>query len=122
MTTNGKKAEFRGDVDRMKQYFAENPNITALLCVNYNTMQICRMALKELGLQIPRDISLICFDAPRDVIAGKEYTYVQQDEKEIGRLALDVLLKKIKNEENEPRRYLVPTRLCTGTSTDVIGK
>lgn len=122
MTTSGKKAELRSDVDRIKEFITENPKITAMLCVNYNTMQICRMALKELGMKIPRDISLICFDAPRDVIAGKEYTYVQQDEKEIGRLSMEVLLKQIQSGEKDAHRYLVPTRLCTGASTDVPGR
>lgn len=118
MSRADSEAEIRGDVDRMKDYFLKNQGISALLCVNYNTMQVCRIALRELGLQIPRDVSLVCFDAPKDVIARKEHTYVQQNEQEIGRQAVDAVLKLIRHETEAPQRYLIPSKLCIGASTD----
>ena len=106
----------RRDADLTKQYFAENPDVTALLCIDYNIMKICEMAAREIGLRIPEDLSLVCFDAPDDGFTEYEYTHIRQSERQIGEKAVRMLLDVI--DGNCSSQYvLLPTELCVGTST-----
>lgn len=109
----------RRDIDLMKQYFVDNPEVTALLCVDYNIMKICEMAARETGLRVPGDLSLVCFDAPDDGFTEYEYTHIRQPERQIGVQAVRMLLDVIRNNHHSPQYLLLPTELCTGASTDV---
>lgn len=106
----------RQDVERMKRYFAENPNVTALMCIDYNIMRICETAALELGIRIPEDLSLLCFDTPEDDHTRKKYTYVQQPEVEIGRTAVNMLLDAIGGSK-DAKQVMLKTELYIGAST-----
>jgi LacI family transcriptional regulator len=57
-------------------------------------------AVYEMGLKIPGDISLISFDEqPYSAFLGTPMTTIDQKKSEMGQLAVDVLLKYIKNKE-----------------------
>ena len=104
------------DVERMKTYFRDNPNVTALLCIDYNIMNICRTAAQEVGLRIPEDLSLVCFDAPDDGFSERNCTHIRQPEQEIGIRSVQMLLEAIKGNRT-PEYLLLPAELCIGTST-----
>lgn len=108
---------FRADVERMKQYYHDNPAVTALLCIDYGIMRICETAAREAGIGIPSELSLICFDTPSDGFAEYEYTHIFQPEREIGRTAVRMLLDVIRG-NREPKRVLLPAELRIGMSTD----
>lgn len=111
----------RLDVERLKRYYRENPDITALLCIDYNIMRICETAAKEMGLRIPENISLVCFDTPEDNYIQAKYTHIRQRENEIGKVAVDLLLNAIDG-QGKNQRVTVPSDLFVGTSTGVPGK
>lgn len=106
----------RRDVDLMKAYFRDNPEITALLCIDYNIMKVCETAAREIGLRIPEDLSLVCFDAPDDGFAEYEYTHIRQPEREMGIRSVRMLLNAISG-NMEPTYTLLPTELCIGMSS-----
>ena len=106
----------RRDVDLMKKYFAENPEVTALLCIDYNIMKICETAAQEMGLRIPEDLSLVCFDAPVSGSSEYDYTHIRQPERQIGMQSVKVLLEQIRGNRS-PQYLLLPTELCIGMST-----
>ena len=107
----------RRDVDRMKTYFRENRDVTALLCIDYNIMKICETAAREVGLRIPEDLSLVCFDAPDDGFAEYEYTHIRQPERQIGIQSVRMLLDVIHGNRT-PQYVLLPTELFIGTSSE----
>lgn len=106
----------RRDVERVKSYFRDNPEITALLCIDYNIMKVCETAAREMGMRIPEDLSLVCFDAPDDGYAEYEYTHIRQPERDIGIQSVQMLLDVIGG-NREPKYLLLPTELCIGMST-----
>lgn len=106
----------RLDVERLKHYYQDNPDCTALLCIDYNIMRICETAAKEMGLRIPEDISLVCFDTPEDNFIQAKYTHIRQRENEIGKVAVDMLLDAIDG-KGKNQRVSVPSDLFIGTST-----
>lgn len=108
--------KFRADVERMKQFYRENPSVTALLCIDYGVMKICETAAREAGIRIPADMSLVCFDAPNGGFVEFEYTHICQPEREIGVTAVQMLMDVIQG-NHEPKRTLLPAELRIGMST-----
>lgn len=81
-------------------------------------------AVHEMGLKIPDDISLISFDEqPYSAFLGTPMTTVDQKKSEMGQLAVDVLLKYIKNKEyhNKVVNMTLKTILIVRNSVKRIG-
>ena len=117
LPNNGTSENARRDIEHMKQFYRDNPSVTALLCIDYQVMKICESAAHEVGIRIPEDLSLVCFDAPNDGFAEYEYTHIGQQENIIGERAVQMLLDVI-NGNCEPKRVEISTELCIGMSTD----
>ncbi|WP_390405478.1 GntR family transcriptional regulator [Lacticaseibacillus jixiensis] len=90
----GKLAE---DVAKIKQFLLADPAITALVCSEFNVALLAQRALEQLHKVIPRDVSVVCFDSPaRNEFDPHPFTFthIEQDENEIGRTAVNLLIKK----------------------------
>jgi LacI family transcriptional regulator len=78
-------------------------------------------ALQRAGVQVPRDVSVIGFD---DIpIASAMYpsvTTVAQPIAEMGRLGVELLLRRIRDPDAPFERIVLPTRLIVRESTDVL--
>ncbi len=69
-------------------------------------------AIRERGLQIPDDISVIGFDdIPQASIVYPKLTTVRQPLDQMGRLAARLLLEQIENPDRPPRRITLATQL-----------
>jgi LacI family transcriptional regulator len=69
-------------------------------------------AIKEMGLTIPADISLIIFDdEPFLSLLSPSITAVKQDSEKIGEIAVAFILEKIDNEGCELSPVIVPTEI-----------
>lgn len=69
-------------------------------------------AVRERGLEIPRDISIVGFDdIPQASLTYPKLTTVRQPLTQIGRLAVRLLLEKIEDPEKETRRVTLSTEL-----------
>lgn len=95
----------------------KQPAITAFFVTEYYPATILYNILEELGYQVPKDFSIICFDSPtfyhEKVV---HFTHIKQDEVQIGSDAFNILLKSI-NEDTIIRK-LVPSILSFGETTD----
>ncbi|MBO0996032.1 GntR family transcriptional regulator [Bacillus sp. SD088] len=112
----------REDIDKIKHYLQENPEITALFAVEYNLALIAKKAIEELELKVPKDISIVSFDSPEFPLAdGYLFTHLKQQEKVIGRKAVENILKMKSNSSVSPRQ-LLEAELVIGESTTRIKK
>lgn len=67
-------------------------------------------AIKEAGLSIPNDISLIVFDdQPYVSFLNPPITTVKQNSEKIGEMAIEFILKKISNKAFTPSTQIIPT-------------
>jgi DNA-binding LacI/PurR family transcriptional regulator len=75
--------------------------------------------LHEAGLRIPQDVALVGFDDIEDGrYATPALTTIAPDKEEIGRLAVSLLLGRIKGTRTQPPESLnIPFRLCVRKST-----
>ncbi len=107
---------FKIDVECVKSFLKKNKDITAILCADSITMDVCIMATKELNIKIPDDISLICFDASENRVEPNMYTYIHQPELEMGNVAVTMLIDII-NGIKEVKNVELPSQLIVGSST-----
>ncbi len=69
-------------------------------------------AIRQRGLRIPEDISVIGFDnIPQALIVYPKLTTVRQSLEQMGRVAVKVLLEQIENPERPPRRITLATQV-----------
>lgn len=75
-------------------------------------------ALLEAGIEVPADVSLVSFDEqPYSGVLAVPMTTVRQDAAKIGRLAVEMLCRRIENPaEDLPESVVVPTTLVPRSS------
>ncbi len=112
---------FKTDVECIKEFLQSNKDVSAILCADSITMEVCHCAAKELNINVPNELSLVCFDAAEDRIDANQYTYIHQQEIEMGSVAVNMLNDLI-NGTNEVKTVLLPPKLIIGSSTKEFSK
>ena len=104
---------------KVKTFLPLHKEITAIFGGNDGNALGALRAVKELGLNVPKDISLIGFDDIPE--AGKSeppLTTLHIPIEEMGRLGVETLLKRIENQNKDlPVKIFLPTRLIIRQST-----
>jgi LacI family transcriptional regulator len=91
---------------------------TAIFAFNDNMAVGAIQAARERGLDVPRDLSVVGFDAlEASRIVTPELTTVRQPLEEMGRLAVRLLLSAIEGQRGEAMRIELATALVPGAST-----
>ena len=112
------------EFDEMKAYNATlklmemSPRPTAIFTFNSKMMNGTIKAIQKLEMNIPKDISLICFDQiPGYEIFQPRIACVIQPIKSLGEKAISALIGKIKKPEKSRRtRVILKPELCPGNS------
>lgn len=98
----------------------ESPETTAIFCSNDNQAIGAIMKLHEMGIQVPKDISIIGFD---NIITCRyitpPLTTIHVDRTSLGRIAIQSLINRINNPERAIVKTIVGTKLVERAS---IGK
>lgn len=111
--------EFRreGGAEATHSLMALSRPPTAILAANDHMAIGALEALGQLGLEVPGDVSVIGVD---DIEAASvvrpPLTTVRQPTFEMGRLAVDLLLRLIAGESPEPRHVVLPVELVVRSS------
>ncbi|MFA6657410.1 MAG: substrate-binding domain-containing protein [Mesotoga sp.] len=91
---------------------SQNKDITAVIATNNYMAAGLLLAAKDMGIEIPRDLSVISFD---DIVwfdlCNPPITSVAQDTREIGSIAAKRILMNIKGQRYEKGLTRLPTRL-----------
>ena len=97
---------------------AVEPKPTAIACINDILAIITISALREIGIAVPDEVSVVGFD---DISMashiGVPLTTVAQNAFELGTSASKRLLERLEGDDSAPRTYTVPTRLRIRAST-----
>ncbi|MFH9422573.1 LacI family DNA-binding transcriptional regulator [Streptomyces sp. NPDC017529] len=115
----GGNSEAEGAQDATRHLLAACEPPTAIITAN-NAMTIGTLrALRDLGLDVPRDIALACFDdfSWADLFAPR-LTAISQPSKEIGAAAVRLLLERLEEPDRPPRTLRLP---CTYVHRDSCG-
>jgi GntR family transcriptional regulator of arabinose operon len=106
----------QADADVLRQFFMENPQITAFVACEYNVALIVSKALKSLYPATNQNYTVACFDSPEDPFEDPLFTHIKQDEYSMGQKAVDVLLAQIAGEKT-PLHTIIDFKLVPSTQT-----
>lgn len=109
-----------GGQQRTRELFSVEParRPTALYVTNYYMTFGALIALEELGLAIPADVSLVGFDHPElfDVV-HPSLTVIEQPLPRIGQAAGEMLLQRLRGDyADHPRKQEISTRMLVRSS------
>ncbi|WP_329178157.1 LacI family transcriptional regulator [Streptomyces decoyicus] len=113
----GGHSEAQSAQDATRRLLAVPRPPTAVITAN-NAMTIGALrALRELGLEVPRDIALACFDdfSWADLFTPR-LTAIAQPSKDIGAAAVRLLLERLTEPDRPPRTVRLPCTLVHRTS------
>lgn len=95
-----------------------NPGPTAIFASNDLSAFGAMDAIRERGLRIPEDISIIGFDdIPQASLVYPKLTTVRQPLEQMGRVAVKMLLEHIENPSRPPQRITLATELILRDSS-----
>ncbi len=99
-------------------------NFTAIFAVNDWTAIGAIDALKEEGIKVPDEVSVIGFDdAPFAQYTNPRLTTVMQPRMEMGRVAAQMLIERIiEKHQRLPKNVILPTKIVERESVRKIGK
>ncbi|MFD1544318.1 GntR family transcriptional regulator [Nonomuraea guangzhouensis] len=96
------------DVERAVTFLREQPEITAFVACEYNLARVLARAAATLGRS---DRYLIaCFDSPVDPVTGPAFLHVRQDQREMGKRGVELLLAQVRGEP-VPKQSTIPFSL-----------
>lgn len=113
------EGDSKTDVAEREVYaLMSGPNRPSALVSMNNSMTIGTLkAVRSLGLSIPRDVAFVCYDDFEwSDLFEPRLTTAAQDVKTIGATAAELLLRRIRGEDNAPYRIHVPTTFHHGNS------
>jgi LacI family transcriptional regulator len=74
--------------------------VTAMLVYSEGDVALALMAATSLGLEVPRDLSIIAFAAYEPRVAGRYMSIIRLPTSEVGRRAVRMLLKKVEHPDD----------------------
>ncbi|MBQ2712865.1 MAG: GntR family transcriptional regulator [Clostridia bacterium] len=102
------------------RFLDSNPQLTALLVVDYTTSLLVLKHLLSIGKRIPEDLALAVFDSPDsefDSLYKCPITCISQNTNAIGKQSARLLIKKIENSSAEIQDAIIPSLLILKEST-----
>lgn len=109
-------ANIRTDIESVRRFVEMNPELTAFVASEYNLALVLREVLLSMNKKIPEEAEIVCFDSPEDPFGKHTFTHIRQNEREMGRTAVDLLHSQWSGREIE-LNHLVPYDLVKGGST-----
>ncbi|WP_163537549.1 LacI family DNA-binding transcriptional regulator [Gracilibacillus sp. YIM 98692] len=107
------------DIEIIKQHIRDNPEMTAIFALEYAIALLVKNAVEQLGMDVPKDISILCFDSPSRTDVVCNFTYIKQNEEELGKTALQRLLGMYQGEA-AIKKDRIPAELIIGNTTKAI--
>ncbi|QHQ59482.1 substrate-binding domain-containing protein [Anaerocolumna sedimenticola] len=106
-----------GGYNGVKEYLKKGLNVTALFCANDLTAIGAMKAIKEYGLNIPADVSIISID---DIDTAQYMspmlTTIRVPMEELGKMTAKILIDRIENGKTLPIKVELPFSIITRES------
>jgi DNA-binding LacI/PurR family transcriptional regulator len=98
-------------------HLSSYPEITAAFVTEYNLALVVRLAAERMDRKVPKDLSILCFDAPPVFNSSPLFTFIDQDEYAIGKTAVETLHGLIAGDNSKlEENIIIPAKLIEGAS------
>lgn len=105
------------DIEAIQALLRRDRDITCLFSVEYNIALLADIAVKALGLRVPEDVSILCFDSPQNFMNASTLTHMRQREKDMGEIAIRMFLNLLRKESGAAENLYLEADLIEGAST-----
>lgn len=110
-----------GGYEGVKEYLKRETKLTALFCGNDLTAIGAMKAIKEHGLRVPEDISIMSIDDIETAqYVSPMLTTVHVPMEELGKVTAKILIDRIENGKNLPMKIELPFSIITRESCKAI--
>lgn len=110
---------YEENVNLIKNFLKERDTISAIFTVNDRVASAVYRAIKELGLKVGEDISVVGFDnSPISLHLDPLLTSVHQEKLEMGKKAAEILINKIENNILDTYQIYLKTKLVIRNSVN----
>lgn len=113
------KLELNKELNKIKQFIEENPEITAFVVCRHSFAEILVYVIESMGKNVPEDYSIICFDSPVPTIHKPQFTHIHQKEDELGEKAVKLVIAQMTG-GIDIQTELIDFELIKGLSTKKI--
>ncbi|GGC76187.1 LacI family transcriptional regulator [Thalassobacillus devorans] len=111
------KGDIEKDIRNIRKHLEENPQLTALFATEYRIALLAENAVAQMGLKIPNDISILCFDYTRETVEKDKFTYIKQDQELMGKMAVQSVFDMLKGQDQKKETVKLPGEIVEGKST-----
>lgn len=102
-------------------YLKNNCDIDAILSIDHITGIVAINMINKLGLNIPKDISVIGFGYEHtNLLSSPKISIVHQKAYEIGEMSVKLLIDNLKTSNQDLQTIVVPSELKLGESSKII--
>ena len=116
-TTPGSTARSADDVEQLVEYLATHSDLTGVVATEYSIAVLLREASERLGRDVPKDLSIICFDHPEPFPSFMfRFAHMRQDQQGMGAAALAQAVAQV-GDTHSVKKVSLATELVPGDST-----
>jgi DNA-binding LacI/PurR family transcriptional regulator len=105
------------DRERIRAFLAKHPDVSAILASEYGVALLIEGVVEQDPVLRERGIEIACFDSLVEAMSLHSFVHIKQDEHEIGRQAVDLLVRQLDGERLAGPHYVdfaLVTRESTG--------
>lgn len=111
MPQNSNPNQIAHDRVAVRNFLVKNAELTAVVASEMYIAELVRDLCDELGEGGPMQLEIVCFDEYHDPFVGQRYTHIRQNQDEMGRRAVELLLAQIAHDQ-VPSRTTVEFEFC----------
>ncbi|MEG0863987.1 MAG: GntR family transcriptional regulator [Clostridia bacterium] len=103
-------------VEQIVEHLRKHPQITAIFGTEYRISKAAWDAVRRIGKQVPKDISLVSFDMDSSYVGSHTMSYIKQPQTEMGQKAVQILCDIVNGSPAETTQCLLEGQWVDGGS------
>lgn len=80
------------DIERIRRFLEEHKDLEAVIAAEFDIAVLTEQVCRQIGIKVPEELLITCFDGPISTYNDYTYTHVRQDEEGIGKKAVQILM------------------------------
>ena len=80
------------DAEQIRRFLEEHKELEVVIAAEFDIAVLTEQVCRQMGIKVPEELVITCFDGPVSAYGDYAYTHVRQDEEGIGRKAVQILM------------------------------
>lgn len=94
------------DAEKIAAFLKAHPDVEVVIAAEFDIAVLTEKVCRQIGIRVPQDLEITCFDGPLSAYGEYTYTHVRQDEEQMGKRAVQILARLIRGESLMDRVYM----------------